>query len=305
MRALRTTTVGILFAVLAWATPSAAATTTGPSTITWSGLSWDVKSGTGLGPGPNTWNPDNVFVDASGDLHLAITNVGGSWTCAEVSTTTSFPFGSFQWQVTTAVDNLDPNVVLGLFVYGPLALGPDGTHEIDIEYARFGSADADNGRWTIWPNVLVTPSLVGRSSYTLQLGSDPTTTSRFTWAPSDVAFTTLAGFQAPGSNTNLVRSWTYAPGDPTTTISQSPMPVHMNLWLNQGAPPTNGQGVEVVIHNFSFTPAAAVSVPALAGDWTFVLAAALIGTALLWARNASSLSAPRPRARRARPGRSG
>jgi hypothetical protein len=286
MTALRTTAAAILLAVLTWETPSAAA-------ITWSGLTWNVKSGTQMGPGPNTWSADNVFVDASGDLHLAITSVGGSWTCAEIATTAAFGFGSYQWQVRTAVDNLDPNVVLGLFAYGPLALGPDGTHEIDIEYARFGSADADNGRWTDWPNIIVTPSLVARSSYPLQLGADPTTTSRFTWAPTDITFSTLAGFQPPGANASLIRSWTYRPDDPSQTISQSPMPVHVNLWLNQGAPPTNGQGVEVVIHAFSFTPAPAASVPALPGDHTFVLAATLIGIGWLVSRSARRSRAAR------------
>jgi hypothetical protein len=287
MTALKAATAGFVLVALSlcWGPRSAAATPTAPNTLTFSGLTWDVKSGTGLGPGPNTWNPDNVFVDANGDLHLQITNVGGTWTCAEVSTATTFGFGTFQWQVTSAVDNLDPNVVLGLFAYGPLALGPDGTHEIDIEYARFGSPQADNGRWTNWPNVIVTPPLVARSSYLLQLGNDPTTTSRFTWGPSAIVFATLTGFEPVTSDANLVRSWTYRPSDPSTTISQSPMPVHMNLWLNEGSPPTNGQGVEVVIHDFSFTPAQTVSaVPTLAADHTVILAAALAAAGLLLLR---------------------
>ena len=56
------------------------------------------------------------------------------------------------------------------------------------------------------------------------------------------------------------------------------MPVHMNLYLYKGAPPANGQGTEVVIHDFSFTPTLAASaVPALPGNRAFVLAAFLIG----------------------------
>jgi hypothetical protein len=277
---------GILLQAIGWAcwlgsARAQAATTTATPTIQWKGIQWNVKSGAGKNPGHNSWSPDNAFVDASGDLHLAITNVSGTWTCAEVWTDATFGFGTYQWQLATAVDNLDPSVVLGLFSYGPPALGPDGTHEIDIEYARFGSPTADNGRWTIFPNVIVDPPLIGRSSYMLLPDADPTTTSRFTWSPATVAFATLGGYQPVGSDARLLHSWTYQPADPTTTISQSPMPVHMNLWLFRGNPPTDGQGVEVVIHDFTFTPAAGAPVPAVPGGRAMLLAAVLIGVGLL------------------------
>jgi hypothetical protein len=275
----------ILLGALACSLVAVQARAAAPATITWGGRQWNVKSGTGKNPGFNSWSPANVSVDAAGDLHLALTNVDGTWYCAEVWTDDAFGFGTFQWQVKTAVDDLDPNVVLGLFAYGPPTLGPDGTHEIDIEYARFGSTTADIGRWTIFPNEIVTPPLLGRSSYPLVLGADPATTSRFTWTSTKVAFATLGGWQPPGSSTNLFDSWTYRPADPTTTISQSPMPVHMNLWLFHGNPPTDGQPVEVVIHDFSFTPAVTAAVPALPGHRALVVAAAcLIGIGVLSTR---------------------
>jgi hypothetical protein len=250
------------------------------ATLTWSGVEWNVKSGTGLGPGVNNWSPANAFVDASGDLHLAVTKVNGTWYCGEVSTTASFGFGTYQWQLKTAVDNFDPSIVLGLLAYGPPAQGPDGTHEIDIEYSRFGSPVGDNERWTIFPNAIATPPLA-RLSRGLVVGGDLTTTSRFTWASTSVAFGTLAGFQPPASNTNLINSWVFGPTDPGAAISQSPMPVHMNLYLYNGAPPTNGQGTEVVFHAFSFTPAVVPSaVPALPRSRVFILAAFLIGVGL-------------------------
>lgn len=248
--------------------------------MTWGGVQWNVKAGTDMGPGPNAWSADNVFIDGSGDLHLKITNVGGTWTCAEVSTAATYGFGNYQWQVTTPVDNLDANVVLGLFVYGPLDLGPDGTHEIDVEYARFGSADADSGRWTNWPNVIATPSLTARSSYPLALSGAPATTSRFNWRATEIAFSTLGGYQAVGSNVNTIQSWTYRPTDPSTTISQSPMPVHMNLWLYQGSPPTDGRNVEVVIHSFNFA-ASSNAIPALPRHGGLVLFTASVALGLV------------------------
>ncbi len=37
-------------------------------------------------------------------------------------------------------------------------------------------------------------------------------------------------------------------------MSTLDMPVHMNLWLYQGAAPANAVAVEIIIHAFKFTP---------------------------------------------------
>src|SRR5262245_430753 len=86
-------TVEILLAAIAWgacsfsaARAQAAASTTATPTIMWSGIPWHVTSGMGINPGPNNWSRANAFVDANGDLHLAITKVNGTWYCGEVWT---------------------------------------------------------------------------------------------------------------------------------------------------------------------------------------------------------------------------
>jgi hypothetical protein len=287
------TTAAILLAAAActgagvWSSTAQAQVDGGPTTINWAGLQWNVKSHLAQKPGPNNWSSANVTVDASGDLHLAITNVGGTWYCSEVWTNATFGFGTFQWQIRTPLDQLDPNVVLGLFLYGPPALGPDGTHEIDFEYARFGTTGGNDGRWTVWPNAVGTPNppAGARNPFAIALGADPTSTSRFDWEPTSVAFSTLSGMQSPDSGSNVLGSWTYQPSDPGSYISQSPMPVHMNLWLYGGSPPTNGQGVEVVFH--SFTPGSAPSgppstVPALPPGGVGLLALCLFGIGSVW-----------------------
>jgi hypothetical protein len=288
-RRVRTTAATFLAALALFASSSSSAwaqADAGPTTITWGGLQWNVKSHLSQKPGPNNWSAANVTVDGNGDLHLAITNVGGTWFCSEVWTNATFGFGTFQWQIRTPIDQLDPNVVLGLFLYGPPALGPDGTHEIDFEYSRFGATTGDDGRWTVWPNTLVTPNppAGARTPFSIALGTDPTTTSRFDWESTNVAFTALSGLQPVGSATGVLGSWAYQPADPTSSISQSPMPVHMNLYLFGGSPPTNGQGLEVVIHSFtpSATSTAGTPAPALPFRGVFVLAACLFGIGLMW-----------------------
>ena len=51
-----------------------------------------------------------------------------------------------------------------------------------------------------------------------------------------------------------IASWIYSPAEPARHISQQPMPIHINLWLFKGLAPKNGQEVEVIIHQFKFTP---------------------------------------------------
>jgi hypothetical protein len=44
------------------------------------------------------------------------------------------------------------------------------------------------------------------------------------------------------------------PNESSRYVSRQSMPVHINLWLFKGLAPKNGLEVEVIIHNFKFTP---------------------------------------------------
>jgi hypothetical protein len=212
------------------------------NTIKWKGYSWSVKQGSGLGPGPNTWNPANVFIDSSGFLHLRITPSGAGWTCAEVDTTDPLGFGTYQWQVEGPVDTLDPNVVLGLFGYK----GPDGVNEIDVEFAHWGNPRANNGNWTVYPSSGTT---IGQLTFPFKLDGTYTT-SRYTWTSTGIGYWLMGGHQPIDVTRNVIKTWNYTPGNPTKNIPQGPMPLCMNLWLFQGHAPTNGRPVEIIIHDF-------------------------------------------------------
>ena len=49
--------------------------------IEFGGYTWTVKSGRG-GSGPNEWDENNVWLDASTNLHLKISQGYGKWSCA-------------------------------------------------------------------------------------------------------------------------------------------------------------------------------------------------------------------------------
>ncbi len=224
-----------------------------PRTISFGGYEWEVRQSGHGGPGPNAWNPQNVWVDKAG-LHLKIrrvrTGAATEWQCAELSTTQAFGMGTYEFQVTGPIDRLDPNVVLGLFDYPTPDVGPDGTNEIDIEFSHWGHPEAPIGSYTIYP----ASGKRGKDdshpfSFTLK-GDD--TTQRFVRAPDSVRLQSLRGHR--DDNRDEIARWTYAPLD-KRLIPQKPLPIHINLWLFQGKAPTDDKEITVTIKKFTFVPA--------------------------------------------------
>jgi hypothetical protein len=158
-------------------------------------------------------------------------------------------FGRYQFQTAGRIDRLDDNIVLGLFNYPTADVGRDATHEIDIEFARWGEAKNPIGNYTVWP---VEKGLKPQSkSFPFTLQSDETT-HRFVWSKTRIQFQSLRG-ERNGDAEEFSR-WVYEPEDVSSRISRQPMPVHINLWLFQGRPPKNGEEVEILLRNFTFAP---------------------------------------------------
>ena len=217
-------------------------------TITFSGYTWYVKSGNGMGPGPNNWNANNVFVDALGKLHLQIkySSTTKKWECAEVWTTTNLGFGKYEWCVEGRIDLLDKNVVVGLFNYPTASIGPDGTNEIDIEFSKWGNKNNKMGNFTVWP--AQTGYAYSTFPYAISL-TGTYTTHRFSWSSTGIFFQSLNGWRT--DDTNVIATQNFAPvASPTSLIPQSAEPVHINLWLFKGNAPSNNTSVEVIISKF-------------------------------------------------------
>ncbi len=237
------------------AAPTKLPLSTATKTITFSNYDWQVRSGTG-GPGPNIWDDANAWVDTNGFLHLKITHVANTWHSVELNTQDRLGFGTYQFDVTGPIDQLDPNVVLGLFNYPPPDVGPDGTNEIDIEFARWGAASHPNGNYTVWPAQVGLQRASKTFEFTLTV---ITTTHQFSWTSQYVAFRSARGLAS--DKAPPFADWVYEPAASNQYIPQQAMPVRVNLWLFQGAAPTNGQEVEIIITRFAFTPLVFVYLP--------------------------------------------
>lgn len=215
------------------------------TTIQFSGYTWNVKNGSHIGPGPNNWSRNNVWVDSNGFLHLKISkdSATGKWYCAEVSTQQTFGFGRWQFWVEGRIDKMDKNVVLGLFNYS----GNDGFDEMDIEWARWGNDTYPNCNYTVWP----AETGFENFSYVQEVSlSGKNTTQRFTRTSNSVTFQSLQGFRDNNANQFATATCT----DPPNSISTLAMPAYINLWLFKGHAPSNGKEVEIIIHKFSYTP---------------------------------------------------
>jgi hypothetical protein len=221
-----------------------------PRRSPFAGYNWTVKSGRQLALGLNDWDENNVRVDQDGYLHLALTNRGSQWYCSQVSMVDRLGFGRYQFWVIGRIDQLDPNVVFGLFNYPTPDVGPDGTHEIDIEFAKWGNPQAPNANYTVYP---AKKNRFDRAHacFSMELNGD-NTTHRFGWSSTSVTFQSLHGHRDDDSG--QFAAWLYQPRDPVDHIGNQPVPVQINLWLFNGHAPGNSQQVELVVRSFKFTP---------------------------------------------------
>lgn len=256
MKAFVVGMLGFAVVLTSWAAPPAARRSGAPAaadsavvaaaavrTIVFAGHTWSVKNSAGAlwGPGPNRFSDstDNVWVDEQGRLHLKITHAGGVWSCAEVISQASFGHGTYRFAIDTPLDALDRNVVLGLFTWNDK---PAYNHrEIDIEFARWGDAgNPYNAYYTVQPYT----ASGNQRSWALQPGYGQTTHS-FRWTRNSIDF-------ASSAFGNPLQQWSYTrrSGIPRAGGENA----RINLWLFQGAPPSDGQPVELIVSTFAFTP---------------------------------------------------
>jgi hypothetical protein len=220
-----------------------------PRAIEFSGLEWTVKASSApVGPGPNMFSDDkdNVFVDDKGRLHMRITRSGSQWDCAEVISKKSFGYGTYQFELETNFDTLDPNVILGLFTWSN---EPAFHHrEIDVEIARWGDPKNENTQFVVQPYT----NAGNIVRFELPRGLNAST-HRFTWKADRVDFESRSGGDAEDATKDakvLIRRQTFDHDVPRAGGENA----RINLWLMDGKPPRQAREVEVIVRRFTFSP---------------------------------------------------
>ena len=204
--------------------------------VSWMGYTWTPKVyTTKVNPGPNYYSDstDNVWVDASGYLHLAVVkDAGGLWQNTELhAKKLAGKYGLYEWKVLSDVRKLGKNVVLGLFTYDWGEYTP-GNGEIDIEFSHWGDAD---------DAFALNLTVQGQGSKTFQPGPPPYDVS-FLWEADYVTFKSVNG-KGQAINYKL----------PSIAITPTTWPF-MDLWMMKGYPPAGHP--QVVLESFTFTASA-------------------------------------------------
>jgi hypothetical protein len=236
--------------VLAQTIATAIITRENPSAnwLRFSGYDWWIKSAATLvGPGPNYFSDSatNVWTDKTGQLHLRLTQVSNHWQCAEVVSARTFGYGSYRFELNTAVNGLDPNAVLGLFTWSD---DPSYTHrEIDIEESRWSNpTDPNNSQFVVQPF-----DVAGHLARFAVPGGVTNVTAWFSWQSNQVTFECVRGsYSARTNRANLIYSWTYTGAVPQTGDEN----VRINLWLNNTQPPAGNVAQEIIVKSFQFVP---------------------------------------------------
>jgi hypothetical protein len=224
----------------------------GGRTLTFAGRTWRVKGPGYFGPGPNLFSDDadDVWVDGDNRLHLTNSYQSGNWYSTEVALADPLGYGDYVFTTQGRLDELDPNVVFGLFLwqYGPCYdaefLWWNPYNEIDIEFSRWGYAANEIAQFVAQP--FDYPGNILRFDASFDDGE--LTSHAFRWLPDRVEYRSWRGGPADETPANTIRAWTYT--GPHIPRPEQPR-VHLNLWRFD-APPATAQ--EVVLADFTFVP---------------------------------------------------
>jgi len=209
------------------------------SAIRFSDQPWQIKTGMLVGPGPNNFTRETVWLDERGHLHLAVIRRDECWECAEVIGP-ELGYGEYRWTISGDLISLDPQVVLGLFLY------KDDAHEIDFELARWGDAARANAQFVVQPHG-------DDTIHRFDTGEAKVLTCSLVWQPGNVWWRCWANTD---TNQQPLADWKH-------TGQRVPEPdgvrTRMNFWLRGGRPPSGGESQEIVVRAFHYSRGASTT----------------------------------------------
>jgi len=242
--------------------------------VFFSDYAWDVKHATTLqGPGPNMFsnNPDDIYVDNEGYLHMWINEHDGTWFSTEVVSQDTMGYGTYRFTVEGDFVNMPENITVGLFTWDNNTFFEHGNSEIDVELAKWGDADKQNTlQYAVQP--------VAFSTFFEERVDNPDSTEQyligvsthmFHWTDSLVTFKSYAGEVEAAEH--LIAEWSFGLNNPPRVKQEGgnnsqpiviPGPgsttnARINYWLLPwvSPAPTDEMPHELIVRSFSYTPA--------------------------------------------------
>lgn len=207
--------------------------------VHFSGYDWRVRTtGTGRGGHVNVYDPENVWTDGKGFLHLRIQERNGIWLCAEVSLVRNLGYGSYVF-VVRDTSHLGPSAALELYTADDFRTS-DVPNEMNIQLGRWGITDSQNAQYVVQP-FYVSENLVRFMAPAGVL------THILRWEPGHASFRTVRGSDLHGAKVNehVFTSGVPAPDKETA---------HINLYNYRRSNDSPMKEEEVVIERFEFYP---------------------------------------------------
>jgi hypothetical protein len=209
-------------------------------TLSFSGYEWRIRDMPSDRGGTNFYDASNTWTDSDGALHLRIAKEAGHWTCAEVTLTRNFGYGTYSF-VVRDISHLESPVVFSMFTWDYSGTGQNH-REMDIEVSRWGDPTSKNAQYVVQPFFI--PENASR--FTAPSG---VLTHYFRWEPGQVTFKTVRG-AGSGDKTRAVAEHVFTSGIPSPGIET----VRLNLYVFGGAKDPLKNGAEVVIEKFEYLP---------------------------------------------------
>lgn len=241
----------------------------------WNGKLWHVKNAF-EGPGPNHFSNSkcNVWVDYLDQLHLKITDGNDILYCAEVYSEEKVGYGEYIFYISSPVDNLDKNVVFGLYTWDGKNCLTNANSELDIEFTRawmtyiplFGY---NNAQYSVQPtNGKDLPYWFNERFFQFKMPNTPESMHRFSWKSNLISWESYYSHNYPPSRSDRKHSFQYNNlNDPrrktdelcTSEYIRIPSPgtdtrIRLNLYLHEGLDPIGDGDLEVIIKKAVFIP---------------------------------------------------
>ncbi len=199
-------------------------------------------------PGMNYYSTNCVSVDSNGWLHMTVRQIDGTWYCPFLECADRLGFGEYRWYTGSKLDQVDSNLVVGLFFWAQEPVYGTNQIEVDIEVSHaFPGTQTNCLVYTVQPY-----NIPGISYQHPMVMTNDLSTHRFIWRPDRVDWESYYGhLPAPDTSTTYIAGWRFEGHGIPIETNERPF---MNFWLFYTNAPRDTQGLEIVICDFAFEP---------------------------------------------------
>jgi hypothetical protein len=125
--------------------------------VDFSGFNWRVRQRpSNRGGTLNPYDPQNVYVDKTGVLHLRILSRNQKWTASEINLTQSLGYGTYSF-IVEDISKLDPSAAFGIFTWD-YSTNHETNREFDITISQWGDPKDKNAEFVLQPTIAPTNS---------------------------------------------------------------------------------------------------------------------------------------------------